>query len=579
MSKTRRSAVSYTRFSTPNQAKGDSETRQEREYRDFCERHNLTPGKEVFIDRGRSGYHGTHRTKGALGVLVQAAKDGRFDEGTVIVVEAWDRLGRLRPDKQIELLSELLHTGVAIGVCRLNEIFELADFGSHKWTTLSVFISLAFNESKQKSERLQSAWAARRKRATEDGAKIGGCLPAWVESVRGELRLIPERAAAVQRIYQLAIDGNGVTRIVRALEAEKVKPFGIRKVNEHRTRSAFAGRWTQAYVGLILRDRRTVGEHQLCRDGKPDGAALTNYFPPAISEDTFSLARAARARKGKKMPRQRKYANVFRGLLVGARDGMPLNMVNVGTGASAKLYLKNTGGTGSTFTIPYAMFERCILAQLRELRAADVLPADERPATTAATIRAKLAAARSDLVAIKTDLAASYSKSLSDVLRQKEAEETALVNELSDELARTARPLSKSWDDATGLLAALDGAKDKDAMRIRIRAALAAVVESGVVLVAGTKADKKIVVQLDFVGGARRTWLIRYLPASGARPNPPEPQVLSEAFAEDIDLRKPADVKLVERFIEKLCADTQALADYFSDATTKTATEKKRKRK
>jgi DNA invertase Pin-like site-specific DNA recombinase len=550
MSSPRRTAVSYTRFSSPGQAKGDSETRQEREYKAFCERHNLAPGKEVFIDRGRSGYHGTHRTKGSLGVLVRAAKDGRFEPGTVIVVEAWDRLGRLRPDKQIELVSELLQTGVDIGVCRLNEIFTLEDFGSHKWTTLSVFISLAFNESKQKSDRLKSAWAGRRKRAQEDGAKIGGTLPAWVEHVRGELRLIPERAAAVRRIYELAIDGNGVTRIVRALDSEKVKPFGTHKVSEHRTRSAFAGRWTKAYVGLILRDRRTMGEHQLRKAGQADGAPIAGYYPAAVSEDVFNLARAAQGEKGRKAPRQRKYCNVFRGLLVNARDGTPMNMANVGSGASAKLYLKNTGGTGSTVTIPYGMFERCVLGRLRELRAQDVLPGNARPATSADTIRANLVAVRGDLAKLKADLKKDgYSKTLSELVREAEAEEINLVNDLSDELARTAKPLAKAWDDAAGLLAALDGAEDRDAMRIRIRAALAPIVESGVVLVTGTKSARVIAVQFDFVGGARRTWIICYLPASGARPNPPEPAVTSEAFVEELDLRDPADAKEVEKHL------------------------------
>jgi DNA invertase Pin-like site-specific DNA recombinase len=552
MSSPRRTAVSYTRFGSPNQAKGDSEARQEREYKAFCERHNLTPGKEVFIDRGRSGYHDKHRKSGRLGQLIQAAKDRRFEPGTVIVVEAWDRLGRLRPDKQIELVSELLQTGVDTGVCRLNEIFTLEGFGSHKWTTLSVFISLAFDESKQKSERLKSAWAGRRKKAHEDGAKLLGSLPAWVERVRGELRLIPERAAAVRRIYELAAEGDGVTRIVRALESEKVKPFGAHKVGEHRTRSAFAGRWTKAYVALILRDRRTIGEHQLHKGGKPDGALLPNYFPAAVTEEAFNLVCAAQSQKGKKAPRQRKYANVFRGLLVNARDGAPMNTANVGSGANAKLYLKNTNGTGATVTIPYAMFERCILSRLRELRAEDVLPSVERPATSAELTRAKLGAVRADLAALKADLAASYSKVLSDVARQKEDQELQLVNELSDELARTAKPPAKAWDDAAGLLAALDSAEDKDAMRIRIRAALAPIVEAGVVLVTGTKAARKIAVQFDFVGGRRQTWVICYTPASGARPNPPEPVIGSNVWpteAGEIDLRKPADVKAVEKFL------------------------------
>ncbi|MBM3980107.1 MAG: recombinase family protein [Planctomycetes bacterium] len=81
----RRTAVSYSRFSCLLQADGDSLDRQERMYRQFCERHNLTPGKEVFADKGRSGYHGEHRTRGRLGQLIEAAKEGRFDPGTVIV--------------------------------------------------------------------------------------------------------------------------------------------------------------------------------------------------------------------------------------------------------------------------------------------------------------------------------------------------------------------------------------------------------------------------------------------------------------------------------------------------------------
>src|SRR5690348_7745662 len=106
MPATRRTAVSYTRFSDHKQAAGDSDDRQERDYRRFCERHNLTPGKEVYADRGRSGFKDEHRTKGRLGVLIQAAKDGAFDPGTVVVIEAWDRLGRLRPDRQTKLVAE-----------------------------------------------------------------------------------------------------------------------------------------------------------------------------------------------------------------------------------------------------------------------------------------------------------------------------------------------------------------------------------------------------------------------------------------------------------------------------------------
>src|SRR5438270_12305015 len=123
MSSKRRLAVSYSRFSDPKQAKGDSAERQDDLFRAFCQAHDLTPCSEVFADRGKSGYKDEHRKKGRLGVLVAAAKDGRFEPGTVVVVEAWDRLGRLRPDRQTDLVAELLRTGVSVGVCRLGDIF------------------------------------------------------------------------------------------------------------------------------------------------------------------------------------------------------------------------------------------------------------------------------------------------------------------------------------------------------------------------------------------------------------------------------------------------------------------------
>jgi DNA invertase Pin-like site-specific DNA recombinase len=110
--------------------------RQEEMFWEFCQRHRLTPLSEIFADRGKTGYKDDHRKKWRLGQLIAAAKDGRFERDTVIVVEAWDRLGRLRPNKQTEVVAELLRTGVNIGVCRLNDIFTEYDFGTHKTTWL-----------------------------------------------------------------------------------------------------------------------------------------------------------------------------------------------------------------------------------------------------------------------------------------------------------------------------------------------------------------------------------------------------------------------------------------------------------
>src|SRR5262249_32293507 len=105
-----------------------------------------------------------------LGHLVHLARERLIEPGSVIVVEAWDRLGRLRPDRQTELVAELLRTGVSIGVCRLDDVFSEEDFGTHKWTTLAVFIQLAYQESKQKADRVGESWRKRREKTREIAA-------------------------------------------------------------------------------------------------------------------------------------------------------------------------------------------------------------------------------------------------------------------------------------------------------------------------------------------------------------------------------------------------------------------------
>src|SRR4051812_21396571 len=107
----RRTAISYARFSSPEQAKGDSEDRQRRLFLSFCKQHRLAPARQHFTDRGLSGLKGTYRTKGAMGRLEELAAGGAFPPGTVLVIEAWDRLSRQRPDVAVEHVSKLLRGG------------------------------------------------------------------------------------------------------------------------------------------------------------------------------------------------------------------------------------------------------------------------------------------------------------------------------------------------------------------------------------------------------------------------------------------------------------------------------------
>jgi DNA invertase Pin-like site-specific DNA recombinase len=556
---TRRPAISYTRFSDPKQGKGDSEDRQAEMFRSFCTRHNLTPLTEVFADRGRSGYKDEHRKKGRLGQLVAMAKDERIECGTIIVVEAWDRLGRLRPDKQTELVAELLRTGVSIGVCRLDDIFSEEDFGTHKWTTLAVFIQLAYQESKQKAERVADSWNRRRERARTKGELLTTRLPAWLELVNGEPRLIPERAAAVRRIFALAADGYGHTRIVSTLTAERVPSFGRVVMNSGRTRSQFSGKWTRPYVALILNDRRACGELQPYRqDGNPDGPPLRCY-PAAVTEDEFALARAGQEQRleGKdrlgrqRVQRQSKYVNLFKGMLVHARDGEGFVLHNKATAAKPELLLVNAtgeGGRDKCYTFPYPVFEAAVVGLLREVDPAEILPRHVETPNRVEVLRARLKNIRADVSRIQEDLKEGYSKGLIAVLRQQEAEEERIATELQDELARASKPAARAWEELPSLVDLIKEADDPNDVRLKLRLILRRVIENVLVLIVRSRSYQLCAVQVYFQGGAaHRDYLIVYQPKAFRRPGGWWARSLAEVSPGGLDLRRRKDARQLEK--------------------------------
>jgi DNA invertase Pin-like site-specific DNA recombinase len=555
MSRSRRIGVSYTRFSDPvRQSKGDSQDRQDRMYRDFCNRHNLTPLAEVFADCGRSGYRDEHRRKGRFGQLVAMAKGGQFEPGTVIVVEAWDRLGRLRPDKQTELIAELLRTGVNIGVCRLDDIFTEEDFGTHKWTTLAVFVQLAYQESKQKAERIAESWKKRRENARKKRALVTRRIPAWLEEVNGALVTIPERVAALKVIFRLAADGYGAARIVRVLTGKgkgggrekAVPPFGTAK-------------WTRPYLNKILSDRRVLGEYQPRKtDDTPDGPPILGYYPQVITEDEYLLARAGRESRnirGWRRGRDRRHVNVFQSLLTHARDGEGFALNNHGTGERPDLVLVNAAGMdgrSGCWTFPYRIFEDAILGLLREVKTADVLPR-EQAVSRAEVLRARLENVRGEIAKLQEDLGQGYSKALAAVLRGQEDEEERLSGELQEELARSVRPAARAWEEFPSLVDMLRKAADPNAARLRLRATLRRSIEGAWVLLVRRGCRRLCAVQVYFQGGARRDYLVVYKAAGKHRPGGWSAWSLAEKVeAGDLDLRRPEHALALERLLAEV---------------------------
>ena len=519
-----RFAVSYWRYSNPQQEGGDSAERQARAFAAFCEGHGLVPWGKPYGDEGRSGFSGEHR-KGDLGRLIGDAQAGRFPPGTVVVVEAWDRLGRLRPDVQTALVAELLRTGVSIGVGRLNDIFAEEDFGTHKWTAFSTFAMLSYQESKQKSERVRAAWQEKKRRARAGECQkptermgagcrvLTGQLPAWVRREGGRLVLVPEKAEAVRLVFRLAAEGYGVQRLATKLTRDGVPPLNGKP-------------WDKSYVQRILKDRRAVGEFQPKGAGrKPEGEPVQGYFPAAVSEAEYDAARArVEARTHSRCKQANAPVNLFARLLVDARDGKSYFMggrKDRGRTQYVLANLESAQGRAPCRSISYPVFEAAVLALLREIDPRAVTGKDTAPDEVAAlegalsrveTKAAKLQA-KLDAELLKDDPDDSLARDYRKAINTLEGEAAGVKKKLISAREKAAHPLSAAWDECKTLAEAVNTCNDPEAAKLRLRVILRRVVQEMRLLVVPRGTTRYAMVQVAFAAkGISRMFFIRYRP-------------------------------------------------------------------
>ena len=105
--------ISYRRFSSAQQARGDSLRRQTEAAEDYC----LGHGDDLdldFVDAGMSAYRGRNATDGALKRFVELAEAGTFEPGTKLVVEHLDRLSRADILTAQEQFIRILKAGLTI---------------------------------------------------------------------------------------------------------------------------------------------------------------------------------------------------------------------------------------------------------------------------------------------------------------------------------------------------------------------------------------------------------------------------------------------------------------------------------
>jgi len=535
---------SYSRFSSPEQAKGDSIRRQDAALAAFLTRRGLTLDTTLrFVDAGVSGFKGKHRADDttALGHFLSLVRSGRVPKDSYLVVESLDRLSREDVSVALELLLGLLNAGVR--VVQLYPAEMVYSRGADAVTLVMAIMELSRgnSESAMKSVRVGAAWEEKRKAARTTGKAISASCPAWLRKVGDRYEVIPDRAAVVRRIFELSADGHGTKRIVLRLKDEGVPPFGRRP-------------WNNSYVASILTGREALGEYVPCKSRQKGHDPIPDYYPAVVPEDLYYRSRGGRGQRHRRGRVSAVHINLFAGLLFDAERDEPMVVVQVvgGRGTAPRTrcdprYRNNSAvhSRGST-TFPVPAFEYGVLSCLREIDPADILRSPAPAGDTAASIAGRLAAVDERLRELEDQLTEGGGDGvgvLARAARTLEAKRAVLEDQLNAARAAEVTNAHTSWGECRTLIDALAAAPDPDAARMRLRSALRRVVRRIDLLVMKNGRREVAVAQFRFHDSeVVRTVFIRHRGAvggvGGRIPAYTAFSTRTDGVAEDLDIVK-----------------------------------------
>jgi DNA invertase Pin-like site-specific DNA recombinase/uncharacterized coiled-coil protein SlyX len=361
-----RIAYSYVRFSTPEQARGDSLKRQVKMAEDYAKLHGLTIDRKLKLrDLGVSSFRGDNAATGALRTFLTAIEKKKVVPNSVLLVENLDRLSRDEMGNSIELLLGIIRSGIEVVTLCDGRRFSKETINSDPMALmLSVMVFFrAHEESATKSRRVGAAWKTKRENAHEK--KLTAKCPAWLTLTpdKKSFTVDPKRAAIVCEIFRRTIAGEGKRSIAKSFFQDQLEVWGR------------GTRWHDSYVQKILHNRAVIGEfqpHKMVKGKRqPTGDPIPGYFPAIVDVHTFNktqsrLRRSVPGRVGKHV------TNLFSGLVECGFSGQKMRYVNKGTATRGKgrwrYLVTDTNRFGMKgCSISYALFEEAFLRHVAHL--------------------------------------------------------------------------------------------------------------------------------------------------------------------------------------------------------------------
>jgi DNA invertase Pin-like site-specific DNA recombinase len=320
--------ISYTRFSSRKQAKGVSYARQVEAARKWCEAHGyVLDENDKYEDLGVSAFSGKNAAAGALSTLQKKLHSGEIERGTILIVEALDRITRQALPQAITLLMNLATSGLTVVTLSDGKEWDeekMKDLGAFMMSVVTLY--RGHQESEYKSKRVRDAFKKHRQAGSQ---QVFGAAPGWLsrDDKHSPWVVDEEKAAVVRKVFELSAAGFGSKLIAKKANAENwVVPTRLAEQEKG---------WHAQLPGQLLRNNAVLGEHQhrirtheaheQNWEGLPVGEPIADYYPRIVSDNLWNRARASiRARAAAKR-RDMHYYNVFSGLMYCGLCGAPIH--------------------------------------------------------------------------------------------------------------------------------------------------------------------------------------------------------------------------------------------------------------
>ena len=332
--------AAYCRVSTDMEDQLHSLSAQIKYFTEYIGNHEDYELTEVYYDEGITGT--STKKRDGFNRMIADCENGKID---LILTKEVSRFARNTVDT-LNFTRKL--SDLKIGIIFMNDGIDTRDKDGE--LRLTIMASLAQEESRKISERVK--WGVRRR--MENGVVFGTGRVYGYKVVDGKLKIVPEEAEVVKRIFHMYLyDNKGTTKIAQALNADKIPTLNGRL-------------WSAPTLLGMLKNEKYTGDltqwkyytvdflehNQIKNKGdNPDVPLITveNHHEGIVSREIFDAVNREIIRRRKICSNGRKYSGTYwySSKVICGKCGKPFNLSGSTKDARRKLRCTNRAVYGT----------------------------------------------------------------------------------------------------------------------------------------------------------------------------------------------------------------------------------------